>query len=494
MTGALQVVEVTGLPRQDDGRVDLSALRAVLGDVEVLETARDAAGTEGWSYVAVRGVARLVATPTRAGLSHQPMDTAVELLAALPEEADRLRDPLAMLDPLCEVLGLTPAAHRDASLPAFTGGWLGVLGHDLARTIERLPSLRQPSGQPDMDLRLVDTVLAWRPDRDAALLMHRPMGAPAPDLVGIRERLTRPRGADTAPPQPILAPSNQAPQGATSSMGRRHHRDAVERVLGHIAAGDAFQVNVTHRLSAPWDQDLLALYTALRAASPAAYGAVIPGLADHGGGLVSVSPETFLEADGRDVRVRPIKGTRPRRPLDASADAAQARELAASPKDAAENIMVVDMERNDLGRVCEVGSVRVPRLLEVERHPTVWHLVSTVEGRLRDGIGWGGLLRATFPCGSVTGTPKVRALQIIEEIEPVRRGLYCGAIGFLSAGAAHTSVAIRTAVLHPDGHASYGAGGGIVADSDPDAEWYESLDKAAAFLAATNSRLQESDR
>jgi para-aminobenzoate synthetase component 1 len=142
------------------------------------------------------------------------------------------------------------------------------------------------------------------------------------------------------------------------------------------------------------------------------------------------------------------------------------------------------MERNDLGRVCVPGSIRVPRLLEVEAHPTVWHLVSTVEGELRPDVGFGDLLRATFPCGSVTGTPKVRAMSIIDRLEPVRRGVYCGAIGFLSAGTMSTSVAIRTASLTATGTVDYGAGGGVVADSDPLAEHAESLDKAAAFLRA----------
>jgi para-aminobenzoate synthetase component I len=149
--------------------------------------------------------------------------------------------------------------------------------------------------------------------------------------------------------------------------------------------------------------------------------------------------------------------------------------------------MIVDLERNDLGRVCVPGTVRVPQLSVVEAHPTVWHLVSEVVGRLRPEVGYGQLLAATFPCGSITGAPKVRAMEVIEELEPVRRGWYCGAIGFLSPGAASLSVAIRTATRHADGTVDHGAGGGIVADSDPEAEHRESLDKAAAFLAAVGA-------
>jgi para-aminobenzoate synthetase component I len=188
--------------------------------------------------------------------------------------------------------------------------------------------------------------------------------------------------------------------------------------------------------------------------------------------------------------VRPIKGTRPR-DADPDLDAAHADDLATSAKDRAENVMVVDLERNDLGRVCVPGSVRVPRLCVVEAHPTVWHLVSDVVGRLREGLGYGQLLRATFPCGSITGAPKVRAMEIIETLEPVRRGWYCGAVGFLAPGAASLSVAIRTATLHADGTVDHGAGGGIVADSDPAAEHAESLDKAAAFLRAVAGHLAD---
>ncbi|MEX2504012.1 MAG: anthranilate synthase component I family protein, partial [Egicoccus sp.] len=268
------------------------------------------------------------------------------------------------------------------------------------------------------------------------------------------------------------------PPALRTSLDHDRHLARVADVLERIAAGDVFQVNLTQRLTSHWEHDAAALYRALRRESPATFGAVLPAI-----GVASVSPETFLAVAGRQVTTRPIKGTRPRHPAP-DLDAALADDLSTSAKDRAENVMVVDLERNDLGRVCRSGSVRVPELAAVEAHPTVWHLVSTVTGELRPEVGYGELLRATFPCGSITGAPKIAAMQIIERLETVRRGWYCGAVGFLSPGAASLSVAIRTATLQADGTVDYGAGGGIVADSDPADERRESFDKAAAFLRA----------
>jgi para-aminobenzoate synthetase component I len=280
------------------------------------------------------------------------------------------------------------------------------------------------------------------------------------------------RAADAAPAPPVPRPSSPV----TTSLDHDAYVGAVEQILDAIAAGDAFQVNLAQRLTARWEGTVHELYRGLRAQSPAPFGAALPDI-----GVASISPETFLAADGRRVVTRPIKGTRPRSG-DPGLDAAHADDLVTSDKDRAENVMVVDLERNDLGRVCVPGSVRVPDLCRLEAHPTVWHLVSTVAGELRRGVGYGALLRATFPCGSITGAPKVSAMTLIERLERVRRGWYCGAIGFLSPGRLRLSVAIRTATRFPDGTVDHGAGGGIVADSDPAAEHAESLDKAAAFL------------
>ncbi len=473
-----RAVEVADLPRRPDGQVDLPAVAAACADPVLLETA----GTAGWHYLAIRSIGRVV-------------DDGVSTALHAPDGPTTLgSDPFAAIDELGERWGLHPD-NRDRGpldpgaieVPAFTGGLVGAWSYDLARRVERLPS-RAAADRPTggMDLRLADLVLACPPDGGVPLLVHRELGGPAVDLDEVAGELARRSRTTPAPAAAGRTGRSGQPTAAITSLPRDAHERAVLAALDHIAAGDAFQINVTGRLSAPWAGDVWELYRRMRQESPAAYGAVIPALAD-GSAIASISPETFLGAVGRDVTIRPIKGTRPRGSAVA-ADTALAEDLRTSPKDRAENVMVVDMERNDLGRVCLPGSVHVPELLAVEQHPTVWHLVSTVTGTLSPDVGWGGLMRATFPCGSITGTPKVRAMELIDELEPVRRGWYCGALGFLSAGGMSTSVAIRTAVLWDD-VADYGAGGGIVADSDPAAEWTELLDKAAAFLRAVGAEL-----
>lgn len=452
------------VPRRDDGSVDVDAiadaLRAVL-PVQVLETVPDAPNAGRWSYVAlVEGTLR----DDGGGAVLRLPDAPVERLGS---------DPFTAVDQVCARHGWTPDAARDPTLPPLTGGLVGVFAYDLARRVERIPDLaRRDRAVPDVDLAVCPRVVAIDHRDETALLVSPLRDGRAADVAALV-------AAAASAPSPAPPPST-APGPVTTTLARDDYVAAVERILERIAAGDTFQVNLSQRLTTRWAGDVHDLYRALRSRSRAAFGAVV---GTSGPRVASISPETFLLVDGRTVRTRPIKGTRPRGG-DAAADAALERELIASEKDRAENVMVVDMERNDLGRVCVPGSVHVPHLLEVEAHPTVWHLVSTVEGELRPGIGFGDLLRAAFPCGSVTGAPKVMAMRIIDELEPVRRGVYCGAIGFLSAGTMSTSVAIRTASLHPDGTVDYGAGGGVVADSEPVAEHTESLDKAAAFLRA----------
>ena len=264
-----------------------------------------------------------------------------------------------------------------------------------------------------------------------------------------------------------------------SSFSRGAYLDAVARCVAYVAAGDAFQVNLSRRLArSPAGVDAADLYAELLRGSPAAYG----GLIDLGDvAVVSNSPELFLRVDADNrVVTRPIKGTRPNAP-------GMRRELLDSAKDAAELHMIVDLMRNDLGRVCEVGSVRVESPREIEEHPNILHGVATVAGRLRGDVGLVELLAATFPPGSVTGCPKVRAMQIIDELEPTPRGAYCGCVGYLDPdGSLQLNVAIRTATL--DRHRDvlhFGVGGGIVADSEPVAEWEETEVKARNLLAAS---------
>jgi para-aminobenzoate synthetase component 1 len=267
----------------------------------------------------------------------------------------------------------------------------------------------------------------------------------------------------------------------TSNFDRLGYEAAVGRIVEHIRAGDVYQVNLSQRLIAPFAGSPLELYGRLRERNPAPFA----GYFDLGEfAIASASPERFLRltASG-DVETRPIKGTRPRGPTPVE-DEANRRSLLASAKDRAENVMIVDLLRNDLGRVCEYGSVRVNKLCELESYRTVHHLVSEVVGRLRSDKTAFDLLRAAFPGGSVTGAPKVRAMEIIAELEPTARGPYCGSLGYIGFdGSMDTNILIRTMTVGR-GWAQFPVGGGIVADSDPAAEYEETLHKAAGLLRA----------
>ena len=252
------------------------------------------------------------------------------------------------------------------------------------------------------------------------------------------------------------------------------------RAHEYIAAGDIYQVNLTHTLASTWDTPPGEFYRAFRG-EPVPPCAAFLALGDTA--VLSASPETFLRIDGRRICTRPIKGTRPRG-ADAQADASAVRELAGSPKERAELVMITDLLRNDLGQVCEYGSVHVPSLCALETFAHVHHLVSTVEGTLRPGVSPWEAVRACYPGGSITGAPKKRAREIIAELEPAPRGLYTGALGFVDwSGRAVFSIAIRTLVIRA-GMATYGVGAGIVADSDPRREYAETWQKAAGLLAA----------
>lgn len=254
----------------------------------------------------------------------------------------------------------------------------------------------------------------------------------------------------------------------------------VRRAQEYIAAGDIYQVNLAHRLAAEWRGDVFPFYEALRHYSPAPFAAM---LELDGRAILSASPESFLKMSGRAIRTRPIKGTRPRR-ADPNADEKSAYDLITSPKEIAELVMITDLERNDLGMVCEYGSVSAKELLKLERYEQVFHLVSTVEGRLRPEVDHVSALRACFPGGSITGAPKKRAREIIAELEPAPRGLYTGAIGWIGFnGESQFNIAIRTVIAERE-RMHFHVGAGIVADSIPEREWQETLDKAAGILLA----------
>lgn len=267
-------------------------------------------------------------------------------------------------------------------------------------------------------------------------------------------------------------------------LGEQQFRDMVLRAKDYIAAGDIYQVCLSHPFRTQFRGDAFDYYLRLRQVSPAPYCAFL----DLGGvQIASSSPECFLEISGREVVTRPIKGTRPRS-IDSAADERAAYELLTSPKEIAELVMITDLERNDLGRICEYGSVRVPELLRLERFQQVHHLVSTVRGTLRAEVTHAQALRLCSPGGSISGAPKKRALEIIRELEPFPRGLYTGAIGFFGFnGESRFSIAIRTATFSEEG-GGFSVGAGIVADSQPGWEWQETLDKALGLLAASEFR------
>jgi para-aminobenzoate synthetase component I len=373
----------------------------------------------------------------------------------------------------------------EGGLPPFTGGAVGYLSADLSPAWLALPPDTRPrtAQLPPLWLGCYDGAVCIAPCGEEVWLVARDLPGLTRSSPGTRLRwlhgLVKAARSVNEDSAVLLSPA-----GVRPSLDRVAHAGGVRKTLEWITAGDLYQLNLTLQLATDWRAGGRALARRLWAASPGA--AHSAWLAPDAGAveIVSVSPETFLRGDGDQITSRPIKGTRPR--SRGRADAAHAAALTESAKDAAEHVMIVDLERNDLGRVCVPGSVTVPECMALEAHPTVWHLTSTVTGRLRHDVGLAELFAATFPCGSVTGAPKRMAVARTALLEPVRRGVYCGAIGVVSRGLLDFSVAIRTAVL-TGGLTSYGTGGGIVAESDAASEWDEAMDKAAAFFRATDT-------
>jgi para-aminobenzoate synthetase component 1 len=428
-----------------------------------------------------------------------------EIDGALLPSGDALDALRALLAPFAA----DPLPH----LPPFQGGAAGYLAYDWGRVHERLPAPRHEDlGVPDVVLGVYDWVLAWDHESSKAWLISTGLletsaaarsarAAARARAVGDRLRscgskpqTDRPNDAGPAgeagsashetkghaPAYPVDGGVNPR-LGLRSSFTHAGYLDAVARVREYIFAGDIFQANLSQRFDAPLDEPPWSLYRRLRTQNAAPFAAFL----DFPEAVVlSASPERFLSVGvGGHVETRPIKGTRPRG-TGPEHDAALGLALTVSAKDRAENLMIVDLLRNDLSRVCSPGSVRVPELFALEHYATVHHLVSTVVGNLAPGEDALSLLRAAFPGGSITGAPKVRAMEIIAELEPSERGVYCGAIGYWSlTGALDTSIAIRTAVAQA-GRVYFSAGGGIVADSDPEEEYRETLDKARGMIDA----------
>jgi anthranilate synthase component 1 len=398
-------------------------------------------------------------------------------------------DPYAVAD--AEVRRYSQAPLAD--LPPFAGGAVGFFGYDLVRTVE---PLGEPNpdviGLPDMALMLSDVLVAFDHLKHTITVLVNVYAedgdvdaayADAHATIAKARRLL-------AGPVPAVAPTPARPRPVFSSnMPRESFEAMVARIIEYVHAGDAFQVVPSQRWSAPLDADPFSIYRGLRVVNPSPYMYFLDFLDFQ---VAGASPEPLLTVTGRHVATRPIAGTRPRG-ADAAEDVVIAEGLLQDEKERAEHVMLVDLGRNDLGRVCEYGSVEVDTFMAIETYSHVMHIVSSVSGTLRDGIGPMDALRSVLPAGTLSGAPKVRAMQIIDELEPVKRGGYGGAIGYLSyTGDLDTCIHIRTVVIK-DGVAHVQAGGGTVADARPDYEFAESEAKARGVLHAIELALEQPD-
>ena len=414
---------------------------------------------------------------------HYPAQSRYDILSAEPYVR------LVTRGPLTEVYGETIELSRDDPfalvrralaidpscgnrLP-FCGGAIGYFGYDLARRIEHLPALAEDAEHiPEMAIGIYDwaVVVDHRERRSWLVGQGRD---PETDLKwdGLLHRFRAAPGERSRAPFRIVSP-------VSSNLTHEGYARAFRRIRGYIHDGDCYQVNLAQRFAASASGDPWLAYQALRVINPAPFSAYFTTPYAQ---ILCASPERFLKVERGRVESRPIKGTRPRAG-HSRLDAERSEALRLSEKDRAENVMIVDLLRNDLSKSCAPGTVKVPRLFEVESFPTVHHLVSTVTGELREGRDALDLLRGCFPGGSITGAPKLRAMQIVEELEPHRRGVYCGAIGYISFdGSMDLNIAIRT-LVHSGGVVRFWAGGGVVADSQLEDEYQETFDKAAAML------------
>jgi anthranilate synthase component 1 len=402
----------------------------------------------------------------------------VEIEAGREVTRRTVDDPLAFVQ---EYLDRYKTAE-DPRLPRFCGGLVGYFGYEIVQYIEkrlaRTPKA-DPLGVPDIVLLVSEEIaIVDNLSGKLSLVVYAKSGE-ADAYSRARERLAellRKLRAPVAIPPDVHGPS----EPAVSGFGRLAYHAAVDKAKRYIYEGDVMQVVPSQRMSKPFRATPLSLYRALRTLNPSPYMYYFD-LADFH--IVGASPEILVRLEGENVTVRPIAGTR-RRGVTPEEDAALAEELLTDAKERAEHIMLVDLGRNDAGRVTQTGTVRVTEQMVVERYSHVMHIVSNVEGKLKPGLKAIDVLRATFPAGTVSGAPKVRAMEIIDELEPVKRGVYAGAVGYLGFhGNMDVAIALRTAVIK-DGTLYVQAGGGVVADSEPEAEWQETQNKARALLRA----------
>jgi para-aminobenzoate synthetase component 1 len=382
-------------------------------------------------------------------------------------------------------------APRDRRLPPFFGGAVGLFGFDLVKFFEILP---QHAGDdlrlPDLCLLFVNSVIAFDHERRTIQILCTPtveefLGFERENLYQLTvEKIKSLQNLllnEPAEPPALPMPTAALPDYPRSTMTREEYLAMVQRCKDYISAGDIFQANLSHRFSIPIGENPpLGLYRALRKINPSPFSAYL----DFGSfQIVSSSPERLIKLDGGEVQTRPIAGTRPRG-RSFLEDRRLAEELVLNEKERAEHLMLVDLERNDLGRVCEYGSVRVDELMSIEFYSHVMHIVSNIRGRMQPDRDCFDLLRAVFPGGTITGVPKVRCMEIIEELEPVKRGAAYGSIGYISfAGDMDLNILIRTMIVK-DGQAYFHVGAGIVADSQPEKEYEETLQKAQALFLA----------
>jgi anthranilate synthase component I len=407
-----------------------------------------------------------------------------------PRRTDPAPDPYAAVAQRLEEY--RPAAV--AGLPPFAGGAVGFFGYDLVRTVEPLGEANpDPLGLPDMALMVTDAMLVFDHLRHELTVLACAFAEDdggidaayeraAATIAEMRERL---RGAVPVPDRPSIA----EPPEFVSNMERKEFEAAVARIVEYVHAGDAFQVVPSQRFTAPAPVEAFSVYRGLRAVNPSPYMYFLE-FGDFQ--LAGASPEPLVKVIGDRVETRPIAGTYPRGRSE-DEDRRLAERLVNDPKERAEHVMLVDLGRNDLGRVCKYGSVRVDELMVVETYSHVLHIVSQVSGRLKDGVSAMDVLRSALPAGTLSGAPKVRAMQIIDELEPVKRCSYGGAIGYLSwNGDLDTAIHIRTVVVK-DGKLHVQAGGGTVADAKPEYEYWESVNKAKAVFRAVEVACEQPD-
>jgi anthranilate synthase component I len=429
-------------------------------------------GGETWGRYSILGF--------RPSMEFRAKGTSVEIRRGEKTERITSDDPLESLRSLLREV----RAAEVPGLPRFSGGAVGLIGYDYVRFLERIPSrLKDEWGHPDLHFVFPDIVLVFDNFRHRLRFVVNSRPGKDPDrtyleaVSTIDEMIARLSG-----PPPALPPTPHLNGEVTfaSSMGEKAYKGAVLKAKEHIRAGDVVQVVLAHRLEASVPVSPFDVYRALRVLNPSPY---MFYLKFGERAVAGSSPEILIRASGDRVSLRPIAGTRARG-SDAAQDEALARELLASEKDRAEHVMLVDLGRNDVGRIAKIGTVKTTAFMNLERYSHVMHLVSHVEGQLRDGLTPFDVLRACFPAGTVSGAPKKRAMEIIEELEGARRGAYAGAMGYFDFhGNADFCITIRTA-LFDGGRVECGVGAGIVADSDPDEEWIETRNKGRAVEEA----------